>query len=309
MVLCCAFAFAAPAKSLLDRLEDLIHGDHDHGSSSSSLVQDVYMKAQSCSAVVFKESEAIGTATVKTSKASRSVFEKKAKFKLTVAVELFSGKKYTASEHVSFKTDKDSDESFAVEDTLEFKSPLGRMPFEFGYDRDLGIYLVARNSSYSIVTSKSTKESTFDAEAFTFSAELTEIPFFGREFDMLDIFPEDEPIHVKRHRTWTFDRSPTIKYRKRKSDGSTWYELVGLDDERKSNLSALKLTYSFKTGMFKGSFYVYASNADHTEKAPKIKKYRANVKGVLVDEEGFGEATLKIGHDTYHWPVTITPSY
>lgn len=306
--LCCVLASTSPAKSLLDRLEDLIHGDRDHHhSDSSTLVEEVYMKAQSCSAVVFEGDDAVGTATIKTSKASKSIFEKKAKFKLAVKVELFSGKTYSASEQVSFKTDKHSDEAFAVEDTLSFKSPLGRMPFEFGYDEDLGIYFVARNGSYSIVTSKRTRENTFDADSFTFSAELTEVPFFGREFDMLDVFPDDEPINVRRHRTWEFGKAPTIKYRKRRTDGETWYELVGLDDENRTNRSALKLSYSFKTGMFKGAFYVYASNAEHTEKAPRIKKHRVNVKGVLVDEEGFGEATLKIGHDTYRWPVTITP--
>lgn len=306
-VLCCTLSCTVPAKSLRDILDDLLPDkDKKHESSSSSLLETVYMKAQTCSAVVFEGDDVIGLATVKTTKASKSIMEKKVKFRLAVTVEFFdSRKKLTAKEDVSFKEDKHTDEYFTVEDTLEFKSPLGNMPFEFGYDRDLGIYLRARNSNYTILTSQESARPTFDSSEFAFSVSMTESPELPDDYELLDILPEDEPIYVRNHRSWTFDRAPTIKYRKHRIDGETEYELVGLDDDRKTNLSALKLTYQSRTGMFKGSFTLYASNECCTERMPRIKKYKASVKGVMIDEEGYGTATVKIGSKTYRWPVTI----
>ena len=54
-----------------------------------------------------------------------------------------------------------------------------------------------------------------------------------------------------------------------------------------ANPSGLKLTYTAKTGMFKGSLFLYTMNSG------KLKKNRVAVSGIVVDGVGYGTATLK----------------
>ena len=66
----------------------------------------------------------------------------------------------------------------------------------------------------------------------------------------------------------------------------------------KTNLSGLKLSYTPKTGLFKGSFKVYALEGG------KLKKYTVNVTGLVVDGNGTSEAMCKkpkLGP----WSVTV----
>ena len=63
------------------------------------------------------------------------------------------------------------------------------------------------------------------------------------------------------------------------------------------NPSALKLTYTAKTGSFKGSFKAYS------EVRGKPKGVTVNVVGVLVDGVGYGAATIKKVGSV---PVTIS---
>ena len=68
------------------------------------------------------------------------------------------------------------------------------------------------------------------------------------------------------------------------------HTLTGLDDPSKPNVSALKLSYTAKTGQFKGSFKLYTTTGGDK---PKMKKFTVNVIGFVVDGVGYGEATLK----------------
>ena len=54
-----------------------------------------------------------------------------------------------------------------------------------------------------------------------------------------------------------------------------------------ANVSGLKLTYTAKTGLFKGSFTVYAV------KGGKLVKNKFNVFGAVTDGIGYGTAVLK----------------
>ena len=75
---------------------------------------------------------------------------------------------------------------------------------------------------------------------------------------------------------------------------------TGEIDETKlgENPSALKLTYTAKSGSFKGSFKAYALDAKG-----KIKSYTVNVTGVMVGGTGYGTATLK--KPAVSWPVAV----
>ncbi|MBP5510301.1 MAG: hypothetical protein J6Z49_05235 [Kiritimatiellae bacterium] len=79
-------------------------------------------------------------------------------------------------------------------------------------------------------------------------------------------------------------KAEAIKLRKNK-DGST--TLTGVDGTE--NKSALKLTYNVKTGQFRGTFKLYAVNA----KLKRLKSYTVRVTGYMIQDLGFGTATLK----------------
>ena len=60
------------------------------------------------------------------------------------------------------------------------------------------------------------------------------------------------------------------------------------DANESENPSGLKLTFTAKTGLFKGSFKVYGIND-----MGKLKSFTATVNGIVVDGRGYGTATVK----------------
>lgn len=60
------------------------------------------------------------------------------------------------------------------------------------------------------------------------------------------------------------------------------------DKKESDNPSGLKLTFTAKTGLFKGSFKVYAIDAKG-----KLKSFSATVNGIVVDGIGYGTVTIK----------------
>ena len=102
-----------------------------------------------------------------------------------------------------------------------------------------------------------------------------------------------------------FGKAASVKYAKVKEGKTTRYVLSGLDDEKKPNVPALKLTYTPKTGVFKGSFKIYATNEASVApgKKPTLKTYTVNVTGFFVGGAGGGQATLK--KPAASWPVTL----
>ena len=158
----------------------------------------------------------------------------------------------------------------------------------------------------------------------TFNMAMDSVPDFGKDGTLLEAaLPKDVPVYVgskdeatKSHapadvpdyaisekKPWTFDKAPALKYKKNKETGK--YELLGLNDETKPNVAAVKLSYALKTGQFKGTLKLHVTNAATTPegKAPKLKKLTVNVFGFVVDGKGYGQATLKKPAAT--WPVTV----
>ena len=78
---------------------------------------------------------------------------------------------------------------------------------------------------------------------------------------------------------WTLPKAGKVAYLR----GTTDVDAAKLLE----NPSALKLTYTAKTGAFKGSFKAYA------EVNGKPKATTVNVTGVLIDGVGYGAATVK----------------
>ena len=95
---------------------------------------------------------------------------------------------------------------------------------------------------------------------------------------------------------WAFGKASSVKYAK---DAKTKALTLTVNDRNGTagNKSAMKLTYTPKTGVFKGSFKVYAIRGG------KLKKFTVKVNGVVVDGEGTGIG--KLAKPTVTWSVSV----
>lgn len=118
------------------------------------------------------------------------------------------------------------------------------------------------------------------------SRAMTGTKTFGMDGFFDDIGAEDgfspNGTEIKISGTrWKLPSADGVRFSK--DDG--WYVV---DNKNYGNPAGLKLTYSAKTGAFKGSFKVFAQTDEG-----KSKKYTATVTGVVVDGVGYGTATIK----------------
>lgn len=124
-----------------------------------------------------------------------------------------------------------------------------------------------------------------------------------------ELLPYGEPVIAKGGK-WSFAKAATVKWAKPKKgaevseyyDEASGKDLVIDTTKGKTNLSGIKLTYTPKTGEFKGSFKIYALTS--LGKAKKLTKYTVNVTGIVVDGVGQGTATLKKPVNV-SWPVLV----
>ncbi len=99
-----------------------------------------------------------------------------------------------------------------------------------------------------------------------------------------DLLPDGEPV-IPRGGKWAFGKASSVKYAK---DAKTKVLTLTVNDRNGTarNRSAMKLSYNPKTGVFKGSFKVYAIQGG------KLKKITVKVNGVVADGDGHGRATV-----------------
>ena len=106
------------------------------------------------------------------------------------------------------------------------------------------------------------------------------------------MLPVDEPVMPKKGK-WAFNKAATVSWKKPKNRDIKC--LVVDTSKGKTNLSGLKLTYTPKTGAFKGSFKIHSleDKVTRNETTKMLKKYTVKVTGVVVDGIGYGKAVLK----------------
>ena len=120
-----------------------------------------------------------------------------------------------------------------------------------------------------------------------FNVGIDALPDFGAGMELVeDALPENVPVAVSGTKWAVVDKALTLKYQKIKEDCVVRYELPIPD----GNVSGLKLKHTAKTGVFNGSFKMYATKGGEK---PKLKKYTVNVVGFVVDGVGYGQATMK----------------
>ena len=238
----------------------------------------VFKKARTVSAIVYDEGESlVGSASLKLAKLS-----KRGDVKVTLAISLFAGAKASASFTAT------PNEYGDLEGVLPFKNSMGgAMECIIEY-LDGEFSIEAGNDLYYVEIGDVKLGGAFNTTELSFSADLD--MEFGAGWDTVVEPPSGEPVYVRNGTKFSFDKTPSIKYKKHKEDGETWYDLIGLDDDVKTNVNALKLSYKSATGVFSGSFKVYVSNEFYIEegKAPKLKAVTLKVSGVVVNGAGFG---------------------
>jgi hypothetical protein len=133
--------------------------------------------------------------------------------------------------------------------------------------------------------------------------DLSVIP--GTVLDSL--LPKDER-GVSSSTRWTFAKAASVRWAKPKAgvkpvvlDAASGKGLIVDTSRGRTNLSGIKLTYTDRTGTFKGSFKVYALEGSGMSK--KLKKYTVKVSGVVVNGVGYGSATCR--RPEINWPVTV----
>ena len=202
-----------------------------------------------------------------------------------------------------------ADTAAGIPTALAFKAPIGDMELALNADGSFTL----KNGAYEMVGA--VKEGNkplrkvgiggaLAKSQMKFNVKMDGVPDFGTDGTLLEAaLPVDEPVYVTGGLRWSFDKAASLKYKKNKATGA--YELLGLDDPKKPNLSGMKLSYTAKTGQFKGSFKLYATNEATTPagKSPKLKAYTVNVIGFVVDGVGYGSAALKKPAAT--WSVTV----
>ena len=189
---------------------------------------------------------------------------------------------------------------------IAFKDPVGTMTFSIGDDRVFAL----KGTKYEMVGAVKYGDDplrlvvvggSLPKNRMVFSVAMDSAPDFGKDGKLLDVaLPTNMPVTVSGGTKWSVDKAASLKYKKDKETGA--YALIGLESK---NLSGLKLSYTAKTGQFKGSFKLYATNEETTPagKSPKLKKFTVNVIGFAVDGVGCGEATLK--KPAGAWTVTV----
>lgn len=125
---------------------------------------------------------------------------------------------------------------------------------------------------------------------------------FSEGFGQLDVvtglLPLAEPIRCDTKGKWKLDKAAKVKLAKGK-DGT--YALSVDRQKGKTNVSGLKLTYKPKTGVFTGSFKLYALGG--TSDRPKLVTRQVKVSGLVVD--GIGNGTATVAGTDLAWPVLI----
>ena len=122
------------------------------------------------------------------------------------------------------------------------------------------------------------------AAAVTLPEAFTLVP--GELRELLPIAGE---VFTATEKKWTFPKATKVKLAKVK--GAPEPVLTVDDKDGRTNGSAMKLSYKATTGIFKGSFKVYA--IDTSSGKQKLKKYTVAVTGIVAGGKGYGQAVCK----------------
>jgi hypothetical protein len=220
-------------------------------------------KAETLRGAAYYGAEVMGVVELKIGKVSN-----KGTSKISGSVTTLAGKKYKVKAQSVYVDDK-----MAISVYLEVKG-LGALAFALGSKDGKNVFAGALGKWHVQTANVGGNWTKGGATAVVAVEDVS--AFAGTV--LVDLLPTNVTAKVSRGK-WAFDKAASIKFK----NGA----LTGIDDPKKPNLSGMKLSYTPKTGMFKGSFKVYALNGT------KLVKYTMSVTGVVIDGVGHGKATCK----------------
>lgn len=101
------------------------------------------------------------------------------------------------------------------------------------------------------------------------------------------LYPDTSESVFMQGRRWSFAKAAGMRWKKCPPNASCGYGSWTVDTSNgKSNVSKLKMTYTAKTGQFRGSFTVYTWS-------PGGRKFQISVSGVVVNGRAYGSAWCK----------------
>ena len=237
------------------------------GSSSGGNVAEMWKKAQTLNGAMFKDGKAVGVIQVKVGKASKS-----GEVAVSGTITGLDGKKLTAKGGKVAVNGETATATLTVKDGTTATVTVGVGGVSGSWNgAEIGTAAIGGEWTRT------------DARVYVDVYDGNPPPD-GTVEELLPV-DEGEPVIAKGGK-WAFNKAASVKLSKDKTTVE-WDTSKG-----KSNLSAMKLTYTPKTGLFKGSFMVYALE-DSKGGKKKLKKYKANVTGVVLDGVGYGQATIK----------------
>ena len=260
-----------------------------------------FKKARTLNAVAYKGDDLFGRASITLGKYNAKKKYLKASFKITT----FAGKSYSKSFNV---TPDEFGDFLGLR--VVFASPIKTMTFNL-VNND-GAYEISGESEdqeYTVEAGTVKIGGTLVSEEMSFSADFEDLEPENDNYDFLDL-PSIVSATVRSGKTLNFGASPKLKYNAYKEDGGRWYELAEWDEERYPNFNAVKLSYKPATGVFSGTFKIYATNESSVDdgKKPTLKTYTAKVSGYVVDGVGIGTVSVKVGRMTYYGTCMLDPS-
>lgn len=246
-------------------------------------VKAVSGKYPFCGVVRAADGSVFGTISFKVGKASR-----KGLSKVTGTLVGLDGKKYTAAGATLTVNERSS----VSADGIVVKK-LGTMALTIG-ERGFSAVIVTESGVLNAETADLSSGLAVGERRFSVSGLPERV---GEKQVLKRCSPDGEVITVNATGKWQLDKAATVKYKKiAEKDPVTGkrvyhYELQGLDDPLKPNVSGLKLTYKATAGTFKGSFNLYYDSG--TETKPKVTKLPFTVNGIVFEGKGVGLAVCK----------------
>ena len=262
------------------------------GMQGGSVSDIVFAKAQTITGALYRNGNMAGMAQVKIGK----INAKKGTINISASVTLLQNgkaKKLTAKA-VPLNVGNVTGGAYP-RIPLAFKAPVGEMTFEMASD---GTFTL-KNATYTMSAAtvggalKGGMRGIFRLDNNFTLAVPGEL--------LKDLLPYETTFDVTGTK-WKFAKAATVKWAK---DRKTQVSGLVVDESKgKSNRSSLKLSYTAKTGLFKGSFKAYALEQKASNGKKTVKKYKVDVIGFVIDGIGWGEASCK-RPSSGPWSVTI----
>lgn len=162
---------------------------------------------------------------------------------------------------------------------LSFKAPIGDMTLTRGADGTFKLMNATYFMGAATVGGALGGQKTFSLKGFNLAVPGTLLE---------ELLPYAETFSVAGTR-WQFAKAASVKLVKNRATNTS--DLVVDSSAGKTNLSGLRLTYTVKTGQFKGAFKAYGLSETNGKK--KVTKYTVNVIGFVVNGRGSGEASCR----------------